>query len=178
MTQSKYEKEDFAAENMGLINVAIKRYYGRFDESELRSIALVGYAKALKYYEKTEGEGKFSTYAVTIMINEIQDVMRRDYKRQSIRQALSLDYPLAGKNMRKETLLGEVVGEKNDEYALMDLRDCIDKTRLLKTEKEVLQLKLDGFKEKEIAEKLGYSRSYVSLLAKNAKDKLKIEMER
>ena len=175
---TEYEKEDFATEHIGIVTAVVRRYAGkRIDESELHSIGLVGYAKALKKYNEIDVKVKFTTYAYGFILNEIQTVMREEFKKRSIRDTASLDYPMASGDS-DGSLLGDVIGGKDNNYSLSDMQECISRLRLTKLEKKVLDLTVKGYKQNEIGEMTGYTKGYVNQVVKVIKDKLKIEMER
>lgn len=73
---SALEEQKLITDNMGLINLAAKRYTGfGVDYEDLFQIGAIGLVKAARAYD-SEKNIKFSTYAVTKIIGEIKTYLR------------------------------------------------------------------------------------------------------
>ncbi len=73
---SLLDEEKLVTENMGLINMAIKRYMGfGVDYDDLFQIGAIGLVKAAKGFDESKNL-KFSTYAVAKIIGEIKTYLR------------------------------------------------------------------------------------------------------
>ena len=70
------DEEKLVTENMGLINLAVKKYLGfGVDYDDLFQIGAIGLVKAAKAFDASKNL-KFSTYAVTKIIGEIKTFLR------------------------------------------------------------------------------------------------------
>lgn len=73
---SAIEEQKLVNENMGLINLAAKKYIGfGVDYEDLFQIGAIGLVKAAKAFDQSKNI-KFSTYAVTKIIGEIKTYLR------------------------------------------------------------------------------------------------------
>ena len=73
---SALDEQKLVTENMGLINLAAKKYIGfGVDYEDLFQIGAIGLVKAAKAFDDTKNI-KFSTYAVTKIIGEIKTYLR------------------------------------------------------------------------------------------------------
>lgn len=147
---------------------------------DLISIGTIGLIKAVNTY-KPEKNIKLATYASRCIENEILMYMR---KNASHRGDLSIDEPLNTDWDGNELLLSDVLGteensvgeniERNEEERCV--REAVK--RLVPREREIIELRygLDGHREltqKEVADRLGISQSYISRLEKKIIGKLK-----
>ena len=73
---SVLDEERLVTDNMGLINMAVKRYVGfGVDYEDLFQIGAIGLVKAAKAFDESKNL-KFSTYAVAKIIGEIKTYLR------------------------------------------------------------------------------------------------------
>lgn len=73
---SLLDEEKLVTQNMGLINMAVKRYLGfGVDYEDLFQIGAVGLVKAAKAFDKGKNL-RFSTYAVAKIVGEIKTYLR------------------------------------------------------------------------------------------------------
>ena len=150
---------------------------------DLVSVGTIGLIKAVNTF-KPEKKIKLATYASRCIENEILMYLRRNSK---IKAEISFYEPLNIDWDGNELLLSDILGTENDTvYNLIE--DEVDKQLLftaLKSlndrEKEIIQLRfgLDGNREKtqkEVADILGISQSYISRLEKKIINRLKKEI--
>ncbi|MBQ9957808.1 MAG: sigma-70 family RNA polymerase sigma factor, partial [Clostridia bacterium] len=151
---------------------------------DLISIGTIGLIKAVKTF-CPERNIKLATYASRCIENEILMHLR---KTSSFRVEVSIDEPLNVDWDGNELLLSDVLGsdgeeinrgiETYDEAVL--LHRMINK--LSPREKLIMELRF-GFSgnrehtQKEVADKLGISQSYISRLEKKIIDRMRIEIE-
>ena len=152
---------------------------------DLISIGTIGLIKAVGTY-KTDKSIKLATYASRCIENEILMYLR---KNACQRNEVSLDEPLNTDWDGNELLLSDVLGTDGDTVmrpieADVD-RQLLDQAigKLSAREREIIVLRfgLGGRKEqtqKEVADKLGISQSYISRLEKRIIARLKKEMLR
>jgi len=152
---------------------------------DLISIGTIGLIKAVETYKPAKNI-KLATYASRCIENEILMHLRKNANR---RGEVSLDEPLNTDWDGNELLLSDVLGTDSDSIE-KPLEDDVDRdllftaiTRLSPRERTIITLRfgLDGKRErtqKEVADQLGISQSYISRLEKRIIDRLKKEILR
>ena len=151
---------------------------------DLISIGTIGLIKAIQTFN-LERKIKLATYASRCIENEILMYLRRTSK---TRMEVSIDEPLNVDWDGNELLLSDILGS-DDDIISRDIEDEIDKKLLKKAmetltdrEKLIISLRfgLNGNEEektqKEVADMLGISQSYISRLEKKIIHRLKKEM--
>lgn len=151
---------------------------------DLISIGTIGLIKAINTFNPQKNI-KLATYASRCIENEILMYLRRNNK---TRLEVSIDEPLNVDWDGNELLLSDILGT-DDDVISRDIEDEIDKKLLKKametlTEREKLIISLrfglNGREEektqKEVADLLGISQSYISRLEKKIIHRLKKEM--
>ena len=150
---------------------------------DLISIGSIGLIKSINTY-RTDKNIKLATYASRCIENEILMHLR---KSSSQRNEVSLDEPLNTDWDGNELLLSDVLGTEAD-TVMRPIEDDVDRQllsaaigKLSDREREIITLRfgLCGRREqtqKEVADKLGISQSYISRLEKRIIDRLKREI--
>ena len=171
--------------NLRLVAFIAKRFENTgANIEELISIGTLGLIKAVSTYKYGKNV-KLATYASRCIENEILMFIR---KTSSQRKEISIDEPLSVDWDGKELLLSDVLGSDTDSVA-EDLESA-EERRLLKQavstlderERLIIELRygLGGREEmtqKEVADMLGISQSYISRLEKKIIERLKEEIE-
>ena len=152
---------------------------------DLISIGTIGLIKAVNTFDP-EKKNKLATYASRCIENEVLMYLRHTARS---RYEISLDEPLRKDWDGNELLLSDVLGTEGDlVYRRMDdkvekqlLRDALQK--LSGREREIMQMRfgLSGAREltqKEVADRLGISQSYISRLEKRILARLNTELTR
>ena len=152
---------------------------------DLISIGTIGLIKAINTF-KTDKNIKLATYASRCIENEILMYLRRNSK---TRAEVSIDEPLNVDWDGNELLLSDVLGSDKDvvnrgieqEVECNLLLQAV--SRLSPRERSIMELRfgLAGNKEhtqKEVADSLGISQSYISRLEKRIIERLKKDLER
>lgn len=152
---------------------------------DLISVGTIGLIKAVNTFNP-EKKIKLATYASRCIENEILMYLRRNSK---IKAEISFYEPLNIDWDGNELLLSDILGTENDTvYNLIE--DEVDKQLLImalkslnEREKEIVRLRfgLNGTREKtqkEVADMLGISQSYISRLEKKIIKRLKKEISR
>ncbi len=181
MAKSPYYEEKLIEHNLRLVVYISKK----FDNTgagieDLISIGTIGLIKAVKTY-KPDKKIKLATYASKCIENEILMHIR---KNASHRGDVSIDEPLNTDWDGNELLLSDVLGTEENSVS-----ENIEKTEeermvreavkgLCEREREIIELRygLGGKREmtqKEVADKLGISQSYISRLEKKIIGRLK-----
>lgn len=152
---------------------------------DLVSIGTIGLIKAVNTFDPTK-KIKLATYASRCIENEILMYLRRNNK---TRIEVSFDEPLNIDWDGNELLLSDVLGTENDS-TYKHVEEEIDKnlldsamSHLSDREKVIVEMRFglkDGAEktQKEVADSLGISQSYISRLEKRIIKKLKKEIRR
>ncbi len=152
---------------------------------DLISIGTIGLIKAVNTFDPSK-RIKLATYASRCVENEILMYLRRNGK---IKSEISFDEPLNIDWDGNELLLSDILGTENDLiYKLIEEevdRELLNLAmeKLTVREKKIVELRfgLGGVKEqtqKEVADLLGISQSYISRLEKRIIKRLKKEIAR
>ncbi len=160
----------------------------RFDNTgvnleDLISIGTIGLIKGISTYRRDKNI-KLATYSSRCIENEILMHIRKIANQKaeiSLDEPINMDYD--GNELLLSDILGTdenvVTGRLDDDVDLHLLRQALK--ALPDREREIIQMRygLDGFQEltqKEVAQKLGISQSYISRLEKRIMQRLKKEM--
>ena len=152
---------------------------------DLISIGTIGLIKAVSTFCPEKGI-KLATYASRCIENEILMYLR---KTTNLKSEISLDEPLNVDWDGNELLLGDVLGTENDEISRGV--ETEDEHNILKRmvislpprERQIMEMRFgmfgyEEYTQKQIAECLGISQSYISRLEKKIIDKLKKSIEK
>lgn len=152
---------------------------------DLVSIGTIGLIKAVNTFDPNK-KIKLATYASRCIENEILMYLRRNNKTRS---EVSFDEPLNIDWDGNELLLSDVLGTEND-IIYKYLEEEVDRKllnialqKLNGRERRIMELRfglLDGAEktQKEVADMLGISQSYISRLEKRILKRLKKEIHR
>ena len=173
--------------NLRLVSHIVRKYYSTAPDGEdLISIGVIGLVKAVDTF-KTESGTRFATYGARCIQNEILMHFRAQKKKSaeiSINETIDVDRdgnPLTYMDVisTNEDLGDDLDRKTQIERALRLVRSSLDER-----ERQIIALRygLFGLKrsytQKEIAEKLHISRSYVSRIEKSALEKLRDGLKR
>ena len=171
--------------NLRLVVYIAKRFEntGIYIE-DLVSIGTIGLIKAINTFNPTKNI-KLATYASRCIENEILMYIR---KHSSERAEISIDEPLNTDWDGNELLLSDVLSSDDDRISF-EIEQYEERQRVRRAvygldarEREIIELRygLNGKREltqKEVADKLGISQSYISRLEKKIIARLKVEIE-
>lgn len=150
---------------------------------DLISIGTIGLMKGVNTFN-TEKKIKLATYASRCIENEILMYLRRSNR---IKGEISIDEPLNQDGDGNELLLSDILGTEPD-VTSRAIEDEVDKTllkasieKLNSREKNIMELRFgfisgDEKTQKEVADMLGISQSYISRLEKKIIGKMKKEI--
>ena len=163
-----------------------KKYYTQSsDQEDLISIGTIGLIKAVNTFCPARNI-KLATYASRCIENEILMYLR---KFQSIKNEVSIDEPLNVDWDGNELLLSDILGTDGD-VVHQDIERDVDRSILLEAvgrlegrERTIMELRfgLGGREEKtqkEVADMIGISQSYISRLEKKIIKGLRKELEK
>ena len=152
---------------------------------DLISIGTIGLMKAISTY-RLDKKIKLATYASRCIENEILMFIRKTAKEKT---EVSLDEPINLDGDGNELLLGDILGTEED-VVFKPLEEDVDLTVLRQSlrelpqrERELINMRfgLEGRREltqKEAAQQMGISQSYISRLEKRIMQRLKKEFIR
>lgn len=174
-------REILILRNMRLVAHVVKKYQcPEIEQEELISIGTIGLIKAITTVDAEKG--RLSTYAARCIENELLMYFR---SRKKVSKEVSYYEPIGtDKEGNEISLLDVIESQAPDAFEIVTARDDAKKMYellpevLTPREREVLALRygLYGGKEatqREVAEKLGISRSYISRIEKTAIGKLR-----
>ena len=186
--EDKEAKSSLIEHNLRLVVYIAKK----FDNTsvwveDLISIGTIGLIKAINTFNP-EKNIKLATYASRCIENEILMYLRRNNK---TKMEVSIDEPLNVDWDGNELLLSDILGTDED-VIYKDLENEIEKnllnaaiSRLNPRERKIVELRFgltneDGCEmtQKEVADLLGISQSYISRLEKKIMSRLKKEIVR
>ena len=172
--------------NLRLVVYISKRFENTgINIEDLISIGTIGLIKAVNTFNSGKNI-KLATYASRCIENEILMYLR---KINSQRTEVSFDEPLNTDWDGNELLLSDILGTEEDEV-YRPLEDDADKQMLMEAidsldqrEREIILLRFGlpagkEYTQKEVADMLGISQSYISRLEKRIIDRLRREMLR
>ena len=173
----KTSKDKLINHNLRLVAHIVKKYSGTAEADDLISVGTIGLIKAINSFEYGKGT-QLSTYAARCIENEILMLLRVNKKHNC---TMSINDSLGQDKDGNEIELKDIVVDL-DEDGIVDLvsnnilgekLNKIVKECLPRREAEILKLRygLEGgpvITQREIAKKLGISRSYISRLETKA----------
>lgn len=182
----KKDRDLLIEHNLRLVVYIAKKFESTgVNVEDLISIGTIGLIKAVNTF-KVEKNIKLATYASRCIENEILMYLRRSSK---IKGEVSLDEPLNVDWDGNELLLSDILGTENDEV-YGHLEDEVNKNLLVYAlrqlsgrEREIVQMRfgLAGCREltqKEVADRMGISQSYISRLEKKIIGRLQKEIKK
>ena len=186
LSQSPKDKEKLIVHNLRLVVYIAKKFDNSSSSIEdLISIGTIGLIKAVNTF-CPDRNIKLATYASRCIENEILMYLR---KISNLKNEISIDEPLNVDWDGNELLLSDVLGSDGDEVS-SNIEQEDERYLLLSfvnelppREKQIMQMRfgMGGYKEytqREVADTLGISQSYISRLEKRIISKLKKQIEK
>ncbi len=170
--------------NLRLVVFLAKRYENTsYDIEDLVSIGSIGLIKGINTY-KVDKNIKLATYASRCISNEILMFLRKNKRRRTeVSLEDALNYDAEGNELHLEDILGTEIDLVPKEYEKQVDKEVLsgEIDELPDRDKEIMTLRygLNNTKEytqKEVAEMLGISQSYISRIEKKVVRKLKQAM--
>ena len=179
-------REPLITHNLRLVVYIAKKFEcSSAGVEDLISIGTIGLIKAVNTF-CPERNIKFATYASRCIENEILMYLR---KTSSLRNEISIDDPLNVDWDGNELLLSDVLTSSENEVTI-ELEDEAERellrgavAHLAPRERKIMRLRFGlgcerEYTQKEVADSLGISQSYISRLEKRILSRLKKELER
>lgn len=165
--------------NLRLVAHVVRKYDSSGEDMEdLISIGTIGLIKAIKTFNEERGV-RLATYAARCIENEVLMYLRNIKK---VKQEVSIYDPIGYDKEGNEISLIDILTTDNEIIDLLEAKLQEEKIKskmgvLTRRERQVIEMRyglFTGLKEtqREIARKLGISRSYVSRIEKRALKKL------
>lgn len=180
----KEAKKKLVEHNLRLVVYIAKKFENTgIGIEDLTSIGTIGLMKAINTFN-TDKNIKLATYASRCIENEILMYLRRSNK---IKTEISIDEPLNQDGDGNELLLSDILGT-DDDITSRRIEDEVDKkllkvsiSKLNSRERNIMELRFglktgDEKTQKEVADMLGISQSYISRLEKKIISKMKKEI--
>lgn len=172
--------------NLRLVVYIAKKFDNtNIDMEDLISVGSIGLIKAINSYDDTK-QIKLATYSARCIENEILMYLRKSMK---YKQDVSLDEPLNVDYEGNMLLLSDILGTDEDSvYAdteksveLEVIQNCTN--MLPQRERQIIKMRFGILgtpkkTQKEIADELGISQSYISRIEKKVMNKLKKEIQK
>lgn len=173
-------KSVLVSHNLRLVAHIVKKYSNSTkDADDLISVGAIGLIKAIETYSLDKGT-QLSTYAARCIENEILMLFRTSKKQKNV---MSLEEKIGTEKDGNEVMLADVIAdsvdliEQIDNNILSETMIELIKESLSPREYEILVLRYGiggrvAYTQREVAKKLGISRSYISRIEKKAIEKI------
>ena len=170
--------------NLRLVAHVMKKYYAQTsDQEDLISIGTIGLIKGITTFDGSKGT-RLATYAARCVENEI--LMHFRSQRKSAQDVSLSDYIETGADGAPLELMDvicedcDLLEQVSDRESVSRLRKAINRC-LTEQERQVVALRYglggrEPLRQRQVAEKLGISRSYISRIEKRALQKLRREL--
>ncbi len=182
----KQAKEILIKHNMRLVAHIVKKYTGAAETDDLISVGSIGLIKAINTYREGKGT-QLATYTARCIENEILMLLRAGKKHKN---TVSITDPVGTDKDGNELTLIDLLSEKEDSV-FAHVEKSIQrekfvamlKTFLTEREFSILSMRyglVDGvaLPQREVAQKLGISRSYISRIEKRAIEKSRRNLDK
>jgi RNA polymerase sporulation-specific sigma factor len=185
ISEDEGARQKLIEHNLRLVVYIAKRFENTgVGIEDLVSIGTIGLIKAINTF-KADKNIKLATYASRCIENEILMYIR---KNSGTRVEVSIDEPLNTDWDGNELLLSDILGSEDDgvayEIEVMEERIKVRRavSELSEREREIIEMRygMNGRREltqKEVADRLGISQSYISRLEKKIISKLREDIE-
>lgn len=177
-------KDKLINHNLRLVAHIVKKYAGTSEADDLISVGTIGLIKAINTFEYGKGT-QLSTYAARCIENEILMLLRVSKKHKNV---MSLDESLGEDKDGNDIELSDVI-PADDEDVLTTVENNVITSKISqiinqkldKREAEIIKLRYGigcdlALTQREVASKLGISRSYISRLETKAINIIKNEV--
>ena len=184
MAGDKEAKDLLIKHNMRLVAHIVKKYTGAAETDDLISVGSIGLIKAIGTYKPGQGTA-LATYTARCIENEILMLIRANKKHKN---TMSLSDPIGTDKDGNELTLIDLLFEKED-CVFEAVERSVQREKLLEQIQDILSEReytviclryaLKGgvpLPQREVANLLKISRSYISRIEKHAIDKLRTKL--
>lgn len=167
--------------NLRLVAHIMKKYYAQTsDQEDLISIGTIGLIKGISTFDQSKG-ARLATYAARCVENEILMYFRAQKKNA---QDVSLSDCIEASSDGSALSLMDVISDEADLLEQVTAKEAIERLKdemiscLTEQERQVIMLRYGigggkSYRQREVAQLTGISRSYVSRIEKRALEKLR-----
>ncbi len=179
-------REKLISHNLRLVAHIVKKYTNSLEADDLLSVGTIGLIKAIDTFDYDK-KVQLSTYAARCINNEILMLIRANKKHKNV---ISLNSLTTNSDEDKDLELKDVLASDDEEVfvqvetnIIMQKIKNIIKTRLDDREQAVIKLRYGidcekALTQKEVADKLGISRSYISRIENKTLSIIKEDFEK
>lgn len=172
--------------NLRLVAHIVKKYAGTSEADDLISVGTIGLIKAINSFEYGKGT-QLSTYAARCIENEILMLLRVNKKHKNV---MSLEECLGQDKDGNDIELGDIIPSEDDDIDKVVENNIITQKivgiinkKLSSREAQIIKLRygIGGNKtltQREVADMLNISRSYISRLETKAIEIIKAEVSK
>ncbi len=179
-------KEKLVHHNLRLVAHVVKKYNQAGEADDFIGVGSLGLIKAIETYKPNFGT-QFSTYAARCIENEILMLIRINKKHKN---TISLEDVLCSDDEDNEVSVVDLAYSEENDVAkiaenniLSETLNTLLKENLTKREYVIICMRyglndMPALTQREVAKKLGISRSYISRLEKKALETMQSKMKR
>ena len=172
----KNAKDKLINHNLRLVAHIVKKYAGTSEADDLISVGTIGLIKAINTFEYNKGT-QLSTYAARCIENEILMLLRVSKKHKNV---MSLEESLGQDKDGNDIELADIIPSDEDDIITTVESNVITqkifniiKNKLSQREAEIIKLRYGiggqkSYTQREVAQMLNISRSYISRLETKA----------
>lgn len=181
----KQAKDRLVSHNLRLVAHIVKKYSGSYEADDLISVGSIGLIKAINSFEYDKGT-QLSTYAARCIENEILMLLRLNKKHKNV---YSLEESLGQDKDGNDIELKDVIQSGEDDvFTLVENNIVTEKIvkiineHLSDREAKIIKMRygINGtmaLTQREVAQRLGISRSYISRIETKALEIIKNHMQ-
>lgn len=178
-------REKLISHNLRLVVHIVKRYTNSLEADDLLSVGTIGLIKAIDTFDYSK-KVQLSTYAARCINNEILMLIRSNKKHRGV---VSLNSLMTNSDDDKDLELQDLLSSDEEEFFVqvennitMERIKRIIEKNLDKREQTIIRLRYGlGYEkaltQKEVADRLGISRSYISRIENKALKSIREEFE-
>ena len=176
---NKEQREEYARKHGGLVGTIIKKYIKVFEYPDLLSAGNYGLAQAIMKFDPDRGY-KFSTFAMPTIRFAVLHFIRDENRRREKMKFTSIDKEHFISNEGSGvTLHDRIKSDETFDIPVFDIEEDLNSALmgLSDHERYIFSLSFEhGYKQADIAKKIGLSQPHVSRILKKVRKHLREEL--